>query len=251
MMEHKRNLDATAAEIAAMAAVLDGVDMATPVPSCPGWDLAELTRHTGRVHRWVRHIVATRATEFVRWKDVPMDMPNTDEHLAAWLAAGAGPLVSELSVDPATHVWSFTTQPTVGWWGRRQLHETLVHRADAELALGRDPVVDTEIAIDGIDELVSGLLPFTGAPAKLTELGRSGASVHFHTTDGPGEWTVVLTDGGFTVTPQHQKSTAAVRGSATDLLLLLWNRRTPSDGGRYECFGDTDFIEQWLAATVI
>jgi uncharacterized protein (TIGR03083 family) len=250
-MEHKRNLDATAAEIATMAAVLAGADMATPVRSCPEWDLAELTRHTGRVHRWVRHIVATRATEFVRWKDIPMDTPDTPEHLAAWLAAGAQPLVTEMSVDPATEVWTFTNEKTVGWWGRRQLHETVVHRADAELALGREPAVDTEIALDGIDEVVSGLLPFSGAPAKLAELGRIGESVHLHANDGAGEWTIVLTDDGFTVTPQHQKSTAAVRGGATDLLLLLWNRRRPSDTARFECFGDTALIEAWLAATAL
>jgi uncharacterized protein (TIGR03083 family) len=250
-MEHKRNLDATAAEIAAMAAVLDGADMSTPVPSCPEWDLAELTRHTGRVHRWVRHIVATRATEFVRWKDVPMDMPDTTEHLAAWLAAGAQPLMTEMSVDPATQVWSFANEKTVGWWGRRQLHETVVHRADAELALELEPAVETEIAIDGIDELLSGLLPFSGAPGKLAELGRGGQSVHLHTNDGGGEWTILLTDTGFTVTPQHQKSTAAVRGSATDLLLLVWNRRSPSDTTRFECFGDTTLIDAWLAATAL
>jgi uncharacterized protein (TIGR03083 family) len=180
-----------------------------------------------------------------------MDTPDTPEYLAAWLAAGVAPLVTEMSVDPATEVWTFANEKTVGWWGRRQLHETVVHRADAELALDREPVVDTEIAIDGIDELICGLLPYTGAPAKLVESGHGGQSVHFHTTDGAGEWTVVLTDGGFTVTAAHQKSTAAVRGTATDLLLLLWNRRPLSDTARYECFGDTALIDAWLAATVI
>jgi uncharacterized protein (TIGR03083 family) len=249
-MEHKRNLDATAVEIATMAAGLDGADMSTPVPSCPEWDVAELTRHTGRVHRWVRHLVSTRATQMVRWKDIPMDVPDSSQHLPAWLAAGAEPLVAELSVDPSTAVWTFSPDQTVGWWGRRQLHETVVHRCDAQLALGVEPTVETEIALDGIDELIRGLLPHSGAPKKLAALGRAGDSLHVHATDGAGEWTVVFTDSGFTAEAGHSKSTVAVRGTATDLLLLLWNRRTP-DGPRFETFGDGELLAAWLRATVL
>jgi hypothetical protein len=130
------------------------------------------------------------------------------------------------------------------------LHESVVHRCDAELTLGVEPVVETEIAVDGIDELLCTLLPRSGAPDKLAGSGRGGQSLHFHTTDGAGEWTIRLTDEGFSVAGEHEKSTVAVRGTAADLLLLVWNRRRPSEA-RFECFGDTALIDTWLSATTI
>ena len=39
------------AEVAAFRACLDG-DLRAPVAACPGWDVAALTTHLGRVHRW-------------------------------------------------------------------------------------------------------------------------------------------------------------------------------------------------------
>ena len=31
------------------------------VPTCPGWTVADLAKHTGIIHRWATEIVATRA----------------------------------------------------------------------------------------------------------------------------------------------------------------------------------------------
>ena len=57
-----------------------------------------------------------------RWGDVLRDEADLAE---AFTTAG-----------PDAEVGGFTGPTTVAWWERRQLHETLVHRLDAELAVG-------------------------------------------------------------------------------------------------------------------
>ena len=71
-----------------------------------------------------------------------------------------------------------------------------------------------------------------------------GGSVHLHSTDGDGEWTLRAgDDGAIVVTRDHAKADAALRGEANDLLLVLW-RRLPIDA--VDVFGD----EQLAAAFV-
>jgi uncharacterized protein (TIGR03083 family) len=249
-MEHKEYLEGIASEIGTMALTVNGSDLFTPVPGCPGWDLSELLRHSGRVHRWVTAMVAARAQEYMNWKTLDLGLPEDDSDLPAWLADGAEPLLAELSADPAISVWSFGPGKCIGWWARRLLQETTVHRTDAELALGLVPVVSPAVAADGIEELLEDLLPYTGAVAKLVALDRIGDSLHLHATDAPGEWTITLTDIGFKWEVGHGKATVAVRGPLTDLLLLMWNRRRLTDS-RFELFGDATLMDSWLKATAL
>lgn len=241
-------LDGVRAEIDAMAKATAAADMSLRVPSCPDWNLAELLRHTGRVHRWVTGIVATRATEFPGWSKSVTDVPDVAAGLPDWLATGAGPLLAELSGDPTTALWSFAPGGSIGWWSRRMLQETAVHRADAELALGLDPAIEAAVAVDGVEELLGVLLPARGGAAGARGLDRVGDSLHLHATDAPGEWTIGLTEDGFDYSPAHTKATAAVRGTASDLLLLLWGRRVVADP-RFEVFGDGELVDAWAKAT--
>ena len=55
----------------------------------------------------------------------------------------------EAGSDP---VWTFTGSRPASFWARRMAHETAVHRADAEITVGRQPEIDADIAVDGIDE---------------------------------------------------------------------------------------------------
>lgn len=241
-------LDGVRAEIDAMAKATAGADMSLRVPSCPDWDLAELIRHTGRVHRWVTGIAATRATEFPGWSKTVSDVPEDAAGLPDWLAAGGGPLLAELSGDPATELWSFAGGGSIQWWTRRMLQETAVHRSDAELVLGLDPVIDAAVAVDGVEELLGVLLPARGGGTGARALNRVGDSLHLHATDAAGEWTIVLTEEGFDYSAAHTKATAAVRGTASDLLLLLWGRHAVV-GSRFEVFGDGELVAAWAKAT--
>jgi hypothetical protein len=56
-----------------------------------------------------------------------------------------------------------------------------------------------------------------------------GGSVHIHCTDVAGEWLLTPGDGlEMIATREHAKGSVALRGSAEDLLLVLW-RRSPLD----------------------
>ncbi len=120
--------------------------------------------------------------------------------------------------------------------------ETAVHRVDAERAAGRDHRVDPEFAADGIDEFLTHFLRWIAEDA-----APAGGSVHLHCADTAGEWTVTTDDDGrYTLTREHSKGDAALRGDAHDLLMVLW-RRAPLDS--VDVFGDRDVAERFVART--
>ena len=166
------------------------------MPSCPGWTVADLARHTGTIHRWATAIVDRRPPRGCR-SPRPQSPWESADGWAQWLASGATPLLAALrSAGPLTPVWSWGPGRTSGWWARRMLHETTVHRADAELALGvADPVIDPVVAADGIDEFLFNL-PSARRPYPHLASLPTGASLHLHATDSDGEWLIRFTDSG-------------------------------------------------------
>jgi uncharacterized protein (TIGR03083 family) len=216
------------------AAERAGLD--APVPSCPDWDVAKLLRHVGRVQRWA----AANATagEFVAPDTLPA--PPGPERLGRWVRDGAAALVVALDRPPGEPTWTFTPDGTVGFWQRRQAHEAAMHRVDAELAAGQAQPIATDLAVDGIDEWL-GLLAHR--PNATLPTGR-GETLHVHATDVDGEWLVRLGDGAPTVERAHAKGDVALRGPASDLLLVVLRRLDP---GRVEVFGDRAVLDHFLA----
>jgi uncharacterized protein (TIGR03083 family) len=243
---HEDYCAAVEAEIARFAAAVDGADPAAHVPSCPEWTLAELVRHTGIIHRWVEHMVRHRSEERVSPRDVAGELPGVPADYPAWLAAGAGPLTATLrETEPATPVWTWGPGGRADWWSRRMLHETTVHRTDAELALGRHPAVETATALDGIDEFLANIGSYFPVAQRLADSGANGETVHLHATDADGEWMITLRSDGFDWERGHGKGTVAVRGAVSDLLLLTCGRLAPADG-RFTVFGDDRLLGRWL-----
>ncbi len=260
-MEHASHCTHLAAEVAAFAELIAEADLTVPVPSCPGWDLGALVAHQGRVHRWAERTVATRARARIDGAQLE-DRPPPGVDPASWLREGGERLVATLrAVDPDEPIWAWGTDQHARFWSRRQLHETVVHRADAALALGRDPVVDPAVALDGIDELLDNLPAAGYFATATTELRGSGETIHLHATDGSdpsvtegarpdGEWMITLLPDRFEYTHAHGKADVAVRAGAADLLLLLYNRRS-ADDPRYEVFGDRARLDFWLARSTL
>jgi len=208
-----------------------------PVPSCPGWTVADLLGHVGKVQRWQADLVARRvqAPEFV----MP-DAPTDPAVLVDWVADATVRLLAVLdATDPDVTLWTFAGPGPAAFWFRRQAHEAACHRVDAELAAGVVPVVDPELARDGIDEFlelaVGGLL--------RERLAGSGETVHLHRTDGEGEWMIRRGPDGPAVTHEHAKGDVAARGSASDLLLALRGR---IGTGALEVFGDAAVLERFV-----
>jgi uncharacterized protein (TIGR03083 family) len=238
------------AEAARLAEAVYDADPALPVPTCPEWRLAELTAHVGRGHRWAAAIVERRAAG----APVPVDeiegllQPEGASERSAWLRAGAQRLADAVrEAGPETEVWTWATDRTAGFWLRRMAHDTLVHRFDAELALGRDVTVAPEVAAAGISDLLTS---FADLPARFAELRGDGETLHFHATDdglgSAGEWLVRRTAGGAVWEHGHVKADVAIRGRAVDLLLVLWRRKALSDSP-VEVLGDEALFAHWLA----
>ncbi|HVT68597.1 MAG TPA: maleylpyruvate isomerase family mycothiol-dependent enzyme, partial [Trebonia sp.] len=238
MLDHEWFCERAEKEISTFAGVLADVpDTAAAVPSTPGWTVRELTRHVGAIHRWATAIVETEATARIPFPEADLPWDSADG-LAQWLISGAAPLLTALrAAGPLTAVWSWGPGRTSGWWARRMLHETTVHRVDAELALGvPDPVIDPVVAADGIDEFLFNL-PSARRPYPHLASLPTGASLHLHATDVDGEWVIRFTDSGIAWERGHEKATTAVRGPVTSLLLFTYGRR-PATDPRLAAFGD-------------
>jgi uncharacterized protein (TIGR03083 family) len=244
VLDHEWFCERAGAEIEALAgAVGDAPDIAANVPACPGWTVADLAEHTGNVHRWATAIVATRADAGQPFPALESPWPSADGW-AQWLTAGARPLLAALrSAGPDAEVWTWGPGRTSGWWARRMVHETAVHRADAQLALGAEPVIDPVTAADGIDEFLANL-PAARRPARNLASLPAGASVHLHATDCDGEWVIRFGADGMTWARGHEKATAAVRGPVADLLLFTYGR-CPAADPRLSVFGDAALAELW------
>ena len=251
MLDHAWFCERAEKELSAFANVLaDAPDIAADVPTCPGWTVAALARHTGTIHRWVTEIVTTRAARRIGLPEAGPPWESADGY-AQWISAGAVPLLDALrAAGPLTAVWSWGPGRTSGWWARRVLHETTVHRADAELALGvTDPDIDPVVAADGIDEFLFNL-PSARRPYPHLAALPTGASLHLHATDTDGEWLVRFTDSGIAWERGHEKASAAVRGPVASLLLFTCGRRPASDP-RLGFSGDASLPALWQEKTAL
>jgi uncharacterized protein (TIGR03083 family) len=251
VLDHEWFCERAEKEISTLVAVVAAApDIAADVPSCPGWTVADLAGHVGRVHRWVAALIETRATARTPFPEADAPWASADG-LAQWLAAGSWPLLTALrSAGPLTDVWSWGPGRTSGWWARRMLHETTVHRADAELALGVvDPVIDPVTAADGIDEFLFNL-PSARRPYPHLASLPTGKSLHLHATDTDGEWVIRFTDSGIAWERGHEKATTAIRGPVTSLLLFTYGRRPASDPS-LSAFGDVSIPALWQEKTTL
>jgi len=207
----------------------------TIVPSCPEWKLDGLVRHLGSHHRWV-------AGNLDRPPDGEMfhEFAHAPEGTAAadWLQTGAEALAAKLeATEPAKPCWTWVPYDhSVGFWARRTAHETAMHRWDAQNASGAADGIEAQLATDGIDEYLA-LLPCFPARAYP-----DAGSIHLHSTDAPGEWFLQLDTEGMHVTREHAKGDVALRGPASDLLLVFVGRK-PLDA--VELFGDAALFERF------
>ena len=192
-------------------------DLTAPVPSCPGWDVAELVRHTSEVHRHKAAVIRSDGAAWDRRERGPEDRAE----VLGWYRAGLDDLCELFATtDENSPARTWGTGDTVAWWIRRMAQETAVHRWDAENAVGRGGAIDAALASDGIEEFLGEFIPGEAIPYE----GPAG-TVHLHCTDVDGEWTVTLRPGTVpTYETGHSKGDAAVRGPAHDLLLFVWRR---------------------------
>ncbi|WP_406317151.1 maleylpyruvate isomerase family mycothiol-dependent enzyme [Streptosporangium sp. NBC_01639] len=245
---HAEHVQAAVREITEMAEALRDRDMSTPVLTCPGWDVAALTVHTGSVHRWAAAMVRDLAGRRYDRDAMEMGLPADPGGYAAWLGEGSG-LLSEalLSHPPEAPMWSWGADRSVRFWSRRQLHETVVHRIDAELALGLPVSVDEDVAADGVEEFLD-VLPYARWSPGVADLRGAGETISLQADTGAG-WVVTLDPDRFHHVRSLQPGSVTVRAATSaDLLQVVWGRRSADD---YAVEGDTALFGWWRERTVI
>ncbi len=219
-----------------------------PVPSCPGWSVRDLAQHLGEVHRWSAGTVRGGDTKLQRRTPGGSPMPSSEDEVSTWLLAGAADIAQAIrEVGEDATVGGFGGPVPASFWARRQCHETLVHRGDAELAAGAAPWsgVDPDIAADAVSEYLE--LIVLGAKRK-PELRGDGQTLHLHATDPDlgeaGEWVITRDPQGPVVEHRHQKADVAVRGPAAGLLGVVMNRQNPEDAG-VDVLGAGELLAHW------
>lgn len=154
-------------------------------------------------------------------------------------------LLTELEATPAsTAVWTwFEPDHSAGFVARRSAHELAVHRFDAQAARGICTPIGTELAADGIDEILDVLV------TAREHSGRgSGHVLALRSSDVGMEWLVTLGQDRFTVERRSQDETPTegndliVSGTASDLELTLYHRPTLSP---VDVHGDYTLLEEW------
>lgn len=209
----------------ASAAEAAGVD--AEVPPCPGWQVRDLLRHTGMVHRWATGFVAEGYTEYHPDGGLP-DLDGAE--LLAWFRAGHRSLVDTLSAAPPdVECWHFlagavTARVLGAAPGARDDRAPDGRRGGARRVVGGTA---PDFAADGIDELLRG---FHGR-RKSRVRSEEPRVLRVRATDADGAvWTVRLSQ----EPPAAERNGTGradceLAGPAGQLYRALWNRgRSPA-----------------------
>lgn len=216
------------------AALADSPDRS--VPTCPDWSTDDLLWHLAEVQWFWGTIVSQNVDEPDALKH-PQRPEGRDATLAAFDDASRA-LQETLRATPAEDPrWMWTADEalhTAGYIRRRQAHEALIHRVDAELTAGSEvSAIDTDVAADGIDEVVDvmygrdhPLVTFTPTPDRIVELVATDVDRHWVLQLGRETATIDgedIDDANFRPAP-NATANATISGTAADLDLWLWNR---------------------------
>jgi uncharacterized protein (TIGR03083 family) len=239
--------DAVAAEAARFVEAVRDLDLAARVPTCPDWSVKDLMEHMGTVHRWCAGMVSVLAPARMPSAEMELGMPWDPGELPDWISTGGAYVVETLrdSPDPDAPMWGWGSDKHVRFWSRRMLHETAVHRADAEFAAGLEPSIEPGVAVDGIDEFLDNLPHARRFAPHVADLHGSGQRLLFRAIDASAAWTVTLEEGRFAWDHSGDGAEVTVEGAASDLVLFIYGRYKPDDSTRFKVSGDRDLLEFW------
>jgi uncharacterized protein (TIGR03083 family) len=230
------HLDGLREALLAFTRYADRAGLRAGVPTCPEWDVRALIAHQGMVHRWAAGLLAGQSKETEALEREGRSAVDPVE----WLRDGAIELATALTQAPeavAAPVFLLDAPAPRAFWARRQCHETTFHAIDAMAAAhgsAPDPAstwVGTDLALDGIDELLCGFLP----RPKSTLRCASPLTFAIRPDEGDRAWLVRLTEEPALTSvlardaAELDAADVQVRGGAVDLYLRLWNRTPATD----------------------
>lgn len=210
------------------------------IPHIKDWTAEDAIIHVGLVFSFVSQSIHQGSPVgkqgVAPWANDPVNQPDTSD-LGQWFAAVAEDLDEAIwSHQADDQIWTSSKRmDTAEFWMRRMTQEAEMHRWDIEAAHGESQAVRPQMAIDGIDEFYDFFVA-----ERLSEAFAGEGSVHLHATDAEGEWMITRNATGVVVEKKHGKGDVAARGTASDLLLFVWNRQSYST---LETFGNTELLD--------
>ena len=209
-----------------------------PVPSCPDWNADDLLWHLGEVQWFWGTVVRERATGD-QAEALKPPRPGDRAGLAAFFGRASRELADVLAATPPdTPAWTWSEDHTVGFIRRRQAHEALIHRVDAELTAGDRTPMDPGLSADGVDEALRVM--YGGVPSWGSFTPSDATTLRLRASDTGDSWLVTVgrftgTDPGdgtsydepdvrAAATDPGDPAAAEVVGAAADLDCWLWHR---------------------------
>lgn len=243
---------------ARFADVLRGAPADGPVPTCPEWQTDDLLWHLAEV-QWFWGTIVRDAVPDPSELRHPVRPADRAALLSFFDEASSTLQTSLAATDPGERRWTWSEDQTAGFIRRRQAHEALIHRIDAELTadVPRLPL-DPGLAADGVDEALRVM--FGGAPAwGRIDLDRD-ATLRVRALDTGHTWRVTVgsfsgnSPEGTAYTDEPALAVAAVddegatpgtvEGTAADLDCWLWGRPT---AGSLDRTGDETVLARFQA----
>lgn len=244
-----QHLEGLRAALVAFVRYADRAGLRAPVPTTPDWTVRQLIAHQGMVHRW--------ATAILRGGQGDPDAYEREGRSAIdpveWLRDGAIDLAQAVTAAPDdldVLVFLHDAPPAKRFWARRQCHETTMHAVDAlSAALGRYPkAADTwiseEVALDGIDELLTGFV--TRSKSRLRS--EDPLTIDVCPAGSDRAWVVQVSPEPAVTTvvpPADPRCTAAdvrLEGDAVALYLTLWNRSDEISAESLDLWRDSPIV---------
>jgi uncharacterized protein (TIGR03083 family) len=209
------------------------------VPTCPDWDAGDLLWHLAEVQWFWATIVGRGLTMKADVDALKSDArPDDREELLALFAGASGDLQQNLrTASPDAPAWTWADEQTVGFIRRRQAHEALIHRLDAELTAGDRTPMDADLSTDGVDEVLR--IMYAGTPPWGRFTPDPAQTIRVRTSDTARSWLVTLgqltgTEDDGTAHDEPDLDVAAsdiggpaaatITGAAADLDCWLWQR---------------------------
>jgi uncharacterized protein (TIGR03083 family) len=200
------------------------------VPSCPGWSTNDLAKHMAHVYLSQAFVVETgnQAQNIEHLAPYPCT-----ENFIEFMSWGFEAITKALDINRAerpTWSWHHSDQ-SVDFWFRRMAHETVIHRIDAEQAVGAVTSTDEALALDGVDEVLD-FLPLLGSWPEVPNVDFGIVSIVASTRDGSKVWDLNFTEQSATVSAAAEPNENArliISGDAEAMDLYLWGRIDSSD----------------------
>ena len=251
-------------ESARFLEVISKLPSDSPVPSCPEWSADDLLWHLGEV-QWFWGTVVREDVSGDEAEARKPARPRGRAGLADFFTRVSGELVATLAATPAdAAAWTWSAEQTVGFIRRRQAHEALIHRVDAELTADDRTPLDPQLSADGVDEALR--IMYAGVPDWGTFTPEPARTLRIAATDAGRSWLVTLgrftgmdpADGTVYDEPDIEAvpaeaaaaeaaaaAAAEVSGMAADLDCWLWHRPAL---GVIEHSGDRDVLRGFESA---